>query len=110
MQFQYTPQLLVKAFKRHYYKVSDIAKKLAASNGKFSFSFSYNKDKGQEAKVETPDDEMSIRFVVLMRRFLNPASNLCTAPIRLDTKCVVVSSYRVDLTALASIGFQTRLE
>ncbi len=35
---------------------------------------------------------------------------VCTAPIRLDTKCVVVSSYRVDLTAAASIGFQTRLE
>ncbi len=34
----------------------------------------------------------------------------CTAPIRLDTFCVVVSSYRVDLTAPASIGFQTRLE
>ncbi len=34
----------------------------------------------------------------------------CTDPMRLDTKCVVVSSYRVDLTAPASIGFQTRLE
>src|SRR5258707_10305467 len=34
----------------------------------------------------------------------------CTDPMRLDTNCVVVSSYRVDLTAPASIGFQTRLE
>jgi hypothetical protein len=35
---------------------------------------------------------------------------ICTAPIRLDTKCVVVSSYRADLIAPVSIGFQTRLE
>jgi hypothetical protein len=34
----------------------------------------------------------------------------CTDPVRLDTKCVVVSSSRVDLTAPASIGFQTQLE
>ena len=34
----------------------------------------------------------------------------CTDPIGLDTKCVVVSSSRADLTAPASIGFQTQLE
>ncbi len=34
----------------------------------------------------------------------------CTDPIRLDTFCIIVSSYRADLTAPASIGFQTRQE
>ena len=34
----------------------------------------------------------------------------CTDPMRLDTFCVVVSSYQVDLTAPASISFQTQLE
>lgn len=76
MQFQYTPQFLIKTFKRHYHKVRDIAEKLAASNGSFSFSYSFKKDQGLESKVQTPDDETTIRFVVLMRRFLDPASIL----------------------------------
>ena len=69
MQFQNTPKFfLVKTFKRHYYKVRDIAEILAMSNGSFSFSCSFKKDKGLQSKVETtPDDETTIRFVVLMR-------------------------------------------
>jgi hypothetical protein len=34
----------------------------------------------------------------------------CTDPIRLDTKCVVVSVDRTEATVPASIGFQTQQE
>ena len=76
MQFQSTPQFLIKSFKRHYHKVKEVAEILAASNGSFSFSYSFKKDKALQSKVETPDDETTIRFVVLMRRFLYPGSVL----------------------------------
>ena len=75
MQFLYTPQFLVKTFKRHYHKVRDIAEILAESSGSFSFQYSLSKDTMQ-SKVETPNDEATIRFVVLMRRFLNPTDLL----------------------------------
>src|SRR5258706_6308077 len=75
MQFQNTPQFLIKTFKRHYRKVKEVAEILTASGGSFSFKYSFKKDTMQ-SKVETPNDEATIRFVVLMRRFLNPASDL----------------------------------
>ncbi len=75
MQFQNTPQFLVRSFKRHYRKVKEVAELLAASNGSFSFKYSYEKGNLQ-TKLETPNDEATIRFVVLMRRFLNPTSTL----------------------------------
>jgi HNH endonuclease len=76
MQFQIPPQFLIKSYKRHYHKVKEVAEILAASNGSFSFSYSYKKDEAFQSKVETPDDETTLRFVVLMRRFLNPTSIL----------------------------------
>lgn len=76
MQFQNTPQFLIRTFKRHYHKVRAVVEILAASNGSFSFSYSFKKDEGMQSKVETPDEEATIRFIVLMRRFLNPASIL----------------------------------
>jgi len=76
MQFQNTPQFLIKSFKRHYHKVKEVDEILAARNGSFSFSYSFKKDEAPQSKVETPDDETTIRFVVLMRRFLNPESSL----------------------------------
>jgi hypothetical protein len=75
MQFQNTPQFIIKSFKRHYRKVKEVAEILAASSGSFSFKYSIQKD-NMQSKVETPNDEATIRFVVLMRRFLDPASNL----------------------------------
>src|SRR5258708_18702010 len=76
MQFQITPQFLVKSFKRHYHKVKEVAEILVASNGSFSFSYSYKKDEALQSKVETPDDETTMRLVVLMRLFLNPTNIL----------------------------------
>jgi hypothetical protein len=75
MQFQNTPQFLIRSFKRHYRKVKEVAEILAASNGSFSFKYSFDKD-NMQSQVKTPNDEATIRLVVLMRRFLNPASDL----------------------------------
>ena len=75
MQFQNSPLFLIKTFKRHYRKVKEVAEILAASSGSFSFKYSFQKD-NMQSKVETPNDEATTRFVVLMRRFLDPASNL----------------------------------
>ncbi len=75
MQSQNTPQFLIKSFKRHYRKVKDVADLLAASHGSFSFTYSY-KQGNLQTTLETPNEEATLRFVVLMRRFLNPASIL----------------------------------
>ncbi len=75
MQSQNSPLFLIKTFKRHYRKVKEVAEILAASSGSFSFKYSILKD-NMRSKVETPNDEATTRFVVLMRRFLDPASNL----------------------------------
>src|SRR6266567_4393189 len=75
MQFQNTPQFLIRSFKRHYRKVKEVAEILAVSNGSFSFKYSFDKD-NMQSQVKTPNDEATIRLVVLMRRFLNPASDL----------------------------------
>ncbi len=50
-------------------------KLLVSRNDSFSYQFSYNKD-GIRAKLETPNDGETIRFAVLMRRFLNPSNVL----------------------------------
>jgi hypothetical protein len=68
-------RLLLQIFKRHYRKTKDIYKALVSKNGSFSYQYSYNQGSVQ-AKIETPDDEGTIRLVVLMRRFLNPSDRL----------------------------------
>ncbi len=75
MQFQNTPQFLVKSFKRHYHKVKEVAEILAESDGSFTFQYT-SKEGILQTKLETPNDEATIRFVVLMRRFLDPVSPL----------------------------------
>src|SRR5258708_32877438 len=75
IKFQTSTLFLIKTFKRHYRKVKEVAEILATSSGSFSFKYSFQKD-NMQSKVETPNDEATIRFVVLMRRFLDPASNL----------------------------------
>jgi HNH endonuclease len=75
MEFQNTPQFLIKSFKRHYHKVEEVTELLAKSAGSFTFQYSYKKGI-LETKNETPNDELTIRFVVLMRRFLYPGSLL----------------------------------
>lgn len=75
MQFQNTPQFIIKSFKRHFYKVKEVAELLAKSDGSLSFGYTY-KEGILQTKIETPNDDATIRLVVLMRRYLNPASLL----------------------------------
>ncbi len=75
MQYQNTPQFIVKSFKRHYRKVKKVAELLAKNDGALKFQYTYENGNLQ-SKLETPNDEVTIRLVVLMRRFLNPASTL----------------------------------
>lgn len=73
MQFQNTPQFIVKAFKRHYRKVKEVAEILVRSEKSLTFQYIYENGTLQ-TKLETPNDEATVRLVVLMRRFLDPAS------------------------------------
>lgn len=62
---------LFRDFNRHYVKCQGVARKL----GEFSFKL---KNDGEKviASYHTPNNKETMRFVVLMRRFLDPASNL----------------------------------
>ncbi|MCX6030495.1 MAG: hypothetical protein NT169_14510 [Chloroflexi bacterium] len=61
-------------FKRHYHKVTEAYSGLA---GKGSFSLQINFDGNNlYAESKIPDEEATVRFVVLMRRFLNPSDSL----------------------------------
>lgn len=75
MQLQYTPQFLVKAFKRLYHKVQDVGEILAKSGDSLTFQYTITNDNLQ-SKLSTSNEEAIIRFVVLMRRFLYPGSVL----------------------------------
>ena len=68
---------LLKKFKRHYHKCKKSADELSNSGGDFGFSLSFESDSGSlKFKREIPDEEKTIRFVVLMRRFLNPLDSI----------------------------------
>jgi hypothetical protein len=69
----HTPTVF-RAFKRHYHKVREIADVLA-SKGPFNLQINFDKNTLQ-AEFKTPDHEGTIRFVVLMRRFLDPSDAL----------------------------------
>jgi hypothetical protein len=63
-------------FKRHYYRVRDAYKELAAA-GDFTYRLRYD---GQtellSSKLDAPPNEATVRFVTLMRRFLDPREPL----------------------------------
>ena len=65
---------LYRDFKRHFHKTRNIAEKLDGL-GEFSFQLKVDGEKAI-AKNQTPDNKETMRFVVLMRRFLAPANNL----------------------------------
>lgn len=75
MQFLNTPQFVVKAFKRHYRKVKEVADILVRSEKSLTFQYMYENGTLQ-TKLETPNDDATVHLVVLMRRFLDPASIL----------------------------------
>ncbi len=65
---------IYRAFKKHYQLCKDVYRKMAATGG-FKYELHFTQE-SSEAKVETPDAELTMRFVVVMRRFLNPADRL----------------------------------
>lgn len=62
---------LIRDFKRHFNKARHAAEKL----GEFKFQLNFDGEKST-ASSQTPDNKGTMQFVVLMRRFLAPASNL----------------------------------
>lgn len=61
------------AYKRHFSKAK---KAFEALDGPFNLSFSYHRDEGSKVELKTPNDDNVMRFVVLMRRFLNSADHI----------------------------------
>jgi hypothetical protein len=66
---------LVRSFKRHYHRVKGMRARLY-STGAFRFQIKWDHKEGTEVRNETPDEHETVRFVVLMRRFLNPEDPL----------------------------------
>lgn len=66
---------LIRSFKRHYHRVKHMMPGLY-STGSFSFELKFDHQTGTQAKNETPDEGETIRFVNLMRPFLNPKDSL----------------------------------
>jgi hypothetical protein len=67
-------RVIYRAFKKHYLLCKDIYRKMAATGG-FEFKLRVTPASG-EATLATPDAELTMRFVVVMRRFLDPADRL----------------------------------
>jgi len=65
---------LFRTFRRHYHKVRDIYKKLSKHE---QFSLEVRAKNGEMTVQNTvPDEALTVRFVVLMRRFLSPSDQL----------------------------------
>lgn len=63
---------VIRDFKRHYHKVKEVASSLANTGG-FKFEIKFETKFGGDtfqAKNETPNEEETVRFAALMRRFL----------------------------------------
>jgi hypothetical protein len=66
--------VIFRDFKRHYHKVRVIADRLT-SKGSFKLQVRFDGNNLQ-AEHESPDNDETVRFVVLMRRFLSPSDTL----------------------------------
>jgi hypothetical protein len=65
---------LFRDFNHHFNKAHNVAEKLGQL-GEFKFQLKFDREKSV-ASNQTPDNKETMRFVVLMRRFLAPASDL----------------------------------
>jgi len=65
---------LLRTFRRHYLRVSDLKRKPYAS-GSFGLEIKFDPNTVQ-AQVFSPDEKLTVQFVVLMRRFLNPSDSI----------------------------------
>lgn len=66
--------VIFRDFKRHYHKVRAIADRLA-SKGSFKLQVKFD-GSNLHAEYKSPNSEETVRFVVLMRRFLSPSDSL----------------------------------
>ena len=69
---------VVRDFKRHYHKVKEVYSNLANAGG-YKFEIKFERKFGGDtfqANNETPNDEETVRFVALMRRFLHADDDL----------------------------------
>ncbi|VAW37648.1 hypothetical protein MNBD_CHLOROFLEXI01-2625, partial [hydrothermal vent metagenome] len=66
---------LMKAFERHYNKTRKVARKLEKS-GLFHFNAKYDVQNGFSSETKIPDQDLTIRFAILMRRFLKDTDRL----------------------------------
>ena len=55
------------AYKRHYHRAKDTYRALRKT-GDFGFEYKYVRDEGITAKVETPDEALTLQFIILMRK------------------------------------------
>ncbi len=62
-------------YKRHYHKVQKVASRLADGGGSFGLQIKFE-GKSLSVQNTTPNEEETVRFVVLMRRFLSPSDSL----------------------------------
>jgi len=66
---------LIRSFKRHYHKIKGMRPKLY-STGSFGFELNFDDQAGIRIQNKTPDERETVRFVNLMRPFLNPKDKL----------------------------------
>ena len=64
----------LKTYRRHYRRVKNIAQQLSKA-GSFTLTLQYA-DNTLEADLTTPDAKLTMQFVTVMRRFLNPTDAL----------------------------------
>jgi hypothetical protein len=66
---------MFREFKRHYHKVAKVYETMADKGGSFNLQIKFDGN-NLRAENKTPNEEETVRFVVLMRRFLSPLDSL----------------------------------
>ncbi len=64
----------INLFKRHFHKCDDVVE-LLRKKGKFDFNLTFTEE-SLKLVLSTPDADTTVRFIVLLRRFLSPTDNL----------------------------------
>lgn len=84
----------LRAFKRHYNRVKSVMEELGSEKPSFSIQ-AKNENDGHIVSIKTPGESWTIRFVLLMHRFLNPNDVLYIRHIRNQIR----SEFGNELTA-----------
>lgn len=64
----------VQLFKRHFHKCDDVVE-LLRERGDFRLNLTFT-DESLKLALSTPDEDITVRFIVLLRRFLSPEDSL----------------------------------